>query len=187
MHMHGLRTRGRNANAQKWFEDRRVWASVCVAQRRFTFSAAAGADHMPMEFRMSTHQTNASAGGFLRWTRFVLVNDRVPRANADCALCCRKIKKATSANRRRVCSTAICSASQDTQSPSKTARGKCHEMLKSGLRSQHWPRRSPARLVRQAALLFKAMPRRVRSGAAKKVTTRTERHDLLRVALLAAY
>ena len=48
---------------------------------------------MPMEFRMSTHQTNASAGRFLRWTRFVLVNDRVPRANADCALCCRKIKK----------------------------------------------------------------------------------------------
>jgi hypothetical protein len=33
------------------------------------------------------------AGGFLRWTRFVLVNDRVPRANADCALCCRKIEK----------------------------------------------------------------------------------------------
>ena len=48
---------------------------------------------MPMEFRMSTHQTNGSAGRFLRWTRFVLVNDRVPRANADCALCCRKIKK----------------------------------------------------------------------------------------------
>ena len=47
----------------------------------------------PYEFRMSTNQTNASAGGFLRWTRFVLVNDRVPRANADCALCCRKIEK----------------------------------------------------------------------------------------------
>jgi hypothetical protein len=93
MHMHRLRTRGRNANAQKWFEDRRVWASVCVAQRRFTFSAVAGADHTPMEFRMSTNQTNASAGGFLRWNRFVLVNDRVPRANADCALCCRKIEK----------------------------------------------------------------------------------------------
>jgi hypothetical protein len=67
---------------------------VCVAQRRFAISAAAGADHTPMEeFRMSTNQTNASAGGFLRWTRFVLVNDRVPRANADCALCCRKIEK----------------------------------------------------------------------------------------------
>ena len=56
-------------------------------------------------------------------------------------------------------------------------------MLKSALQSQHWPRRSPARLVREAALLFKAMPRRLRSRAAKKVTTRTERHDLLRVAL----
>ena len=47
----------------------------------------------PLGFRMSTNQSNASAGGFLRWTRFVLVNDRVPRANADCALCCRKIEK----------------------------------------------------------------------------------------------
>jgi hypothetical protein len=56
-------------------------------------------------------------------------------------------------------------------------------MLKSGLQSQCWPRRSPARLVREAALLFKAMPRRLRSRAAKKVTTRTERHDPLRVAL----
>ena len=35
----------------------------------------------------------ASMGGFLRRTRFVLVNDRVPRADADCALCCSKIEK----------------------------------------------------------------------------------------------
>jgi hypothetical protein len=55
----------------------------------------AGSPHLfgLTEFRMSTSQTNASAGGFLRWTRFVLVNDRVPRANAGCALCCRKIEK----------------------------------------------------------------------------------------------
>jgi hypothetical protein len=42
---------------------------------------------------MSTNPTHASTGGFLRRTRFVLVNDRVPRGDADCALCCSKIEK----------------------------------------------------------------------------------------------
>ncbi len=41
---------------------------------------------------MSTNLTHASAGGFLRRTRFVLVNDRTPRAGTDCALCCKKIE-----------------------------------------------------------------------------------------------
>jgi len=46
-----------------------------------------------MEVRMSTNRTYTSVGGFLRGTRFVLVNDRVPRGEAYCALCCGKIEK----------------------------------------------------------------------------------------------
>lgn len=42
---------------------------------------------------MSANPTHASAGGFLCRTRFVLVNDHVPRAKANCTLCCRKIEK----------------------------------------------------------------------------------------------
>jgi ribosomal protein L24E len=42
---------------------------------------------------MSANTTLASAGGFLRRTRFVFVNDRVPRTEAHCALCGRKIEK----------------------------------------------------------------------------------------------
>ena len=47
------------------------------------------------------------------------------------------------------------------------ARGKCHEMLKSSLQSRHWPRRSPAWMVRQAALLFKGMPQHLRGQRPK--------------------
>jgi hypothetical protein len=47
----------------------------------------------PVEFYMNTNPTFGSAGEFLLRTRFVLVNDRVPRADAHCALCCRKIEK----------------------------------------------------------------------------------------------
>jgi hypothetical protein len=36
---------------------------------------------------MSANSTFASAGGFLRRTRFVLVNNRVPRTDQHCALC----------------------------------------------------------------------------------------------------
>jgi hypothetical protein len=46
-----------------------------------------------MEFYMNTNPAFASTGEFLLRTRFVLVNDRVPRADAHCALCCRKIDK----------------------------------------------------------------------------------------------
>ncbi len=42
---------------------------------------------------MSTNPTHASTGGFRRRTRFVLVNDRAPRRDADCALCSSKIEK----------------------------------------------------------------------------------------------
>ena len=42
---------------------------------------------------MSANLTHASIGGFLGRTRFVLVNDRVPRGDADCALCGSKIQK----------------------------------------------------------------------------------------------
>jgi hypothetical protein len=48
-------------------------------------------DHI--ENRMSANLTRASIGGFLRRTRFVLVNDRVPREHADCALCGGLIEK----------------------------------------------------------------------------------------------
>jgi hypothetical protein len=47
----------------------------------------------PMVFSMNTNSTFASAGEFLLRTRFVLVNDCVQRADAYCALCCRKIEK----------------------------------------------------------------------------------------------
>ena len=42
---------------------------------------------------MSANLTHASIGGYLRRTRFVLVNDHVPRRDADCALCGSKIEK----------------------------------------------------------------------------------------------
>ena len=48
-------------------------------------------DHI--ENRMSANLTHASIGAFLRRTRFVLVNDRVPREHADCALCGGLIEK----------------------------------------------------------------------------------------------
>jgi hypothetical protein len=47
----------------------------------------------PIEIRMSTNLTHTRTGGFLCRTRFVLVNDRVPRGDADCALCSSKIDK----------------------------------------------------------------------------------------------
>ena len=41
---------------------------------------------------MSTGPTHASASGFPRWIRFVLVNGRASRADAECALCGIKIE-----------------------------------------------------------------------------------------------
>jgi hypothetical protein len=45
-----------------------------------------------MEVDMNANLTFAT-GGFLHRTRFVLVNDRVPRADGHCALCGRIIEK----------------------------------------------------------------------------------------------
>jgi hypothetical protein len=59
-------------------------------------------------------------------------------------------------------------------------------MLKYLLQSRNWPRRSPAWVARQAALLFKGMPPHLRGPTAENVATKTKRHDLRRVALLAA-
>jgi hypothetical protein len=42
---------------------------------------------------MSTTPAQANRGDFLRRTRFVLVNDRAARTDAECALCCSKIEK----------------------------------------------------------------------------------------------
>ena len=42
---------------------------------------------------MNTGPTPASAAGFLRWAGFVLINDCIPHADAECALCCGKIEK----------------------------------------------------------------------------------------------
>jgi len=46
-----------------------------------------------MEVPMNANPMFASANGFLCRTRFVLVNDRIPRADAYCAFCCQKIEK----------------------------------------------------------------------------------------------
>jgi hypothetical protein len=45
-----------------------------------------------MEVVMNANLTFA-AGGFLHRTRFVLVNDRIPRADGHCALCGRIIEQ----------------------------------------------------------------------------------------------
>ena len=42
---------------------------------------------------MSANLTHTNIGKFLHRTRFVLVNDRDPRRDADCALCGSKIEK----------------------------------------------------------------------------------------------
>jgi hypothetical protein len=113
-----------------------------------------------MEFHMSGNLTFASAGGFLRRTRFVFVNDRVPHAEAHCAMCGQKIDKGyvRELQTRQVFCDTQCFAGYAIWrcSLSNPVQGKCHEMLKSCLQSRHWPRFSPARLVQQATVLFNA-------------------------------
>ena len=58
-------------------------------------------------------------------------------------------------------------------------------MFKSSVQSRCWTNRPSVRVVQPAALLFKEMPRCLSGGSAKTVTPRTQRFDLLRVALLA--
>ena len=55
---------------------------------------------------------------------------------------------------------------------SKIVKGKCHEMFKSRLQSRHWSCCLSARLVQQAALLFKALPRCVRGCDAPNLLKR---------------
>ena len=52
-------------------------------------------------------------------------------------------------------------------------------MLKSSLQSRHWPRRSPAWVVRQAALLFKGMLQHLRGPAAENVAIAGNNHPLV--------
>src|ERR1700691_3708004 len=61
-------------------------------------------------------------------------------------------------------------------------------MLESPLQPRSRPRFLPARLVRQGALLFKAVPRQLCGcgRAAEAAATGTERPELLRVAFSAA-
>jgi hypothetical protein len=42
---------------------------------------------------MNANPSPAGTPGSLRPTRFVLVNDRVPRTDANCALCCAKLER----------------------------------------------------------------------------------------------
>jgi len=58
-------------------------------------------------------------------------------------------------------------------------------MLKSPLQSRCWPNRPSARVVQQAALLLKELPRCFPGWSAKTVAQRADRFDLLWVAFLA--
>jgi hypothetical protein len=53
---------------------------------RITLDASGSNGREPMEVDMNANLTFAT-GGFLHRTRFVLVNDRVPRTDGHCALC----------------------------------------------------------------------------------------------------
>ena len=103
-----------------------------------------------MEVDMNTNLTFAT-GGFPELT-FVLVNERMPRNDAHCALCGGAIEKGYVRDFRTrliYCDTQ-CFAGGD------------HEMLKSTLQSRYWTRPSSARVVQQPALLFKKLPLRLR-------------------------
>ena len=130
---------------------------------------------------------NFATGGFLHRTRFVLVNNRVPRTDRHCAHCGRIIEKGyvrDSQTRLLYCDTQCFPEGADTAMPSsKIERGKCHEMFKSSLQSRYWPSRPPLRVVQQATLLFKKLPPCLRGGCARTLTPTAERFDLLRVAL----
>lgn len=49
--------------------------------------------HEAIEPPMSTTPDFTSMATLPRRTRFVLVNDRVPRSDANCAVCCKKIEQ----------------------------------------------------------------------------------------------
>jgi hypothetical protein len=67
-------------------------------------------------------------------TRFVIVNDRVPRQGAICAICGRKIEKGyvrESQTRLFYCGTECVPDVQRTMMAVKTAPEECYEMRKS--------------------------------------------------------
>ena len=100
--------------------------------------------------------------GFLHRTRFVVVNDRIPRTDGHCALCGKVIERGyvrDSQTRLITATRSVFQVRQIWQCPSsKIARGRCHEMLKSLLQSRYWLARPSARLVQQTALLLKELP-----------------------------
>jgi hypothetical protein len=58
---------------------------------RATTNAQYELDREAMEPPMCTALKIASMASVPGWSRFVLVNDRVPRSDVTCALCCMKI------------------------------------------------------------------------------------------------
>ena len=93
------------------------------------------ADPEPMEAQMSVFPTFASTAASPHRTRFVLVNDRVPREGTNCALCGRKIEKGyvrESQTRLLYCETqCVPDPAKAPMVAFKIARGKCHEVRKS--------------------------------------------------------
>jgi hypothetical protein len=77
---------------------------------------------------MSANSMFASANGSLQRNWFVLVNDRIPRADACCAFCCQKIDKGyvREPQARVLYCDPQCFAEHATAI--SHVRGKCHEM-----------------------------------------------------------
>ena len=73
-----------------------AFGSYCFTGRphlhRGWLSTSGSSDREPMEVDLNANPTFAT-GGSLHRTRFVLVNDRVPRTDGHCALCGRIIEK----------------------------------------------------------------------------------------------
>jgi len=69
----------------------------------------------PMEAKMRTVPTPAGAAELPRWARFVVVNGRVPRADAGCAHCGKAIERGyvREPRTRRIYCDAACLAGHD--------------------------------------------------------------------------
>jgi hypothetical protein len=112
----------------------------------------------------------------------------VSRARTNTAHCAVALsRKAMSVIHGHSSSIAIRSASREGHvwrcPSSKIARGKCHEMLKSRLHPRHWTRPLSGRVVQQAVLLFKELPRcRCGYQSSGAIAPRTRSNDLLQLA-----
>jgi hypothetical protein len=74
----------------------------------------------PMEAQMRTAPTVAGATELPRWTKFVVVNGRVPREDAYCALCGKAIERGyvrTPQTRLLYCDTACLGVHEATATP----------------------------------------------------------------------